>query len=99
MDPDYQVVYIGNGTLDAEEIRIFLEAAGIKAFVNQESVGVSGYSVAVGTIGQAFVLVPSEQAEAARQLIVKMRNGELETDEDFSHGETVEDETTEDDFE
>jgi hypothetical protein len=92
MDPEYRVVYIGNGSLDAEEIRIFLEASGIRAYVNQESIGMSSYSVAVGPIGQARVLVPVEQYPEAMELIEKMQEGDLETDEDLSKGETVEDE-------
>lgn len=98
MEPEYQVVYVGSGTLDAEEIRIFLESAGIRAYINQESVGITGYSVSVGLMGQAKVYVPASQFEEARQLLEKMERGELETNEDLSHGETVEDEEDDGDF-
>ncbi len=91
MEPDYRVVYVGSGNLDAEEIRIFLESAGIHAFINQESVGITGYSLAVGSVGQAMVYVSADQYDEARQLLEKMEHGELETNEDLSHGETVED--------
>ena len=92
MEPEYKVVYVGSGNLDAEEIRIFLESAGIQAYINQESVGITGYSLAVGSMGQALVCVSPDQYEQARQLLEKMQRGELETNEDLSHGETVEDE-------
>ncbi len=95
MEPEYRVVYVGGGNLDAEEIRIFLESAGIPAYINQESVGITGYSLAVGSIGQAKVYVPADRYDEARQLLEKMQRGELETNEDFSHGETVEDEDEE----
>lgn len=98
MEPEYQVVYVGSGTLDAEEIRIFLESAGIHAYINQESIGITGYSVAVGSMGQARVYVSASQFEEARQLLDKMERGELETNEDLSHGETVEDEEDDGDF-
>ncbi len=98
MEPEYQVVYVGSGTLDAEEIRIFLESAGIHAYINQESIGITGYSVAVGSMGQARVYVSASQYEEARQLLEKMERGELETNEDLSHGETVEDEEDDGDF-
>ncbi len=98
MEPDYRVVYVGSGNLDAEEIRIFLESAGIRAYINQESVGISGYSLAVGSVGQAKVYVSADQYDEARQLLEKMQHGELETNEDLSHGETVEDDEEDEDF-
>ncbi len=98
MEPEYKVVYVGSGNLDAEEIRLFLESAGIHAYINQESIGITGYSLAVGSVGQAMVYVLAEQYEEARQLLEKMERGELETNEDLSHGETVEDEEEDEDF-
>jgi len=67
MEPEYRVVYIGNGFLDAEEIHIFLESAGI----------------------------PADRVEEATLLLKKMDHGDLETIEDFSNGETVEDDEDE----
>jgi len=99
MEPEYRVVYVGSGTLDAEEIRIFLESAGIHAYINQESVGITGYTVSVGSMGQARVYVSASQFEEARQLLEKMERGELETNEDLSHGETVEDDDGDGEFE
>ena len=98
MEPEYRVVYVGSGNLDAEEIRIFLESAGIHAYINQESVGITGYSLAVGSMGQALVCVSADQFDEASQLLEKMQRGELETNEDLSHGETVEDDEEDDDF-
>jgi hypothetical protein len=98
MEPDYRVVYVASGNLDAEEIRIFLESAGIRAYINQESVGITGYSLAVGSVGQAMVYVSASQYEEARQLLEKMKHGDLETNEDLSHGETVEDDEENEDF-
>ena len=91
MEPEFRVVYVGNGFLDAEEIRIFLESAGIPCYANQESIGMSGYSVSVGPLGRAKVYVPAERFDEATQLLEKMDRGELETNEDFSNGESVED--------
>ncbi len=98
MEPEYKVVYVGSGNLDAEEIRIFLESTGIHAYINQESVGITGYSLTVGSMGQALVYVSANQYDEARQLLEKMARGELETNEDLSHGETVEDDNEEEDF-
>ena len=55
MEPEYRVVYIGNGFLDAEEIHIFLESAGIPSYTRQESIGISGYSVSLGPLGESKV--------------------------------------------
>lgn len=95
MEPEYRVVYIGNGFLDAEEIHIFLESAGIPSYTRQESIGVSGYSVSVGPLGEAKVYVPADRVEEATLLLKKMDHGDLETNEDFSNGETVEDDEDE----
>ena len=73
--------------------------AGIHAYVNQESVGITGYTVAVGSMGQAKVYVSASQFEEARQLLEKMERGELETNEDLSHGETVEDDDADGEYE
>jgi hypothetical protein len=91
MEPEFRVVYVGNGILDAEEIRIFLESAGIPCYANQESIGMSGYSVSVGPLGRAKVFVPADRFDEATQLLEKMNRGELETNEDLSNGESVED--------
>jgi hypothetical protein len=91
MEPEFRVVYVGNGFLDAEEIRIFLESAGIPCYTNQESIGMSSYSVSVGPIGRAKVFVPADRFDEATQLLEKMDRGELETNEDLSNGESVED--------
>ena len=69
MEPEYRVVYVGNGNLDAEEIRIFLESSGIHAYINQESVGITGYSLSVGSVGQAKVYVSADQYDEARLLL------------------------------
>jgi hypothetical protein len=92
MEPEFRVVYVGNGFLDADEIRIFLESAGIPCYANQESIGMSGYSVSVGPLGRAKVFVTADRFDEATQLLEKMDRGELETNEDLSNGESVEDE-------
>jgi hypothetical protein len=90
MDPEYKVVYVANGSLDAEEIRLFLDSAGIPSFFNQESIGMSGYSVVVGPLGEAKVYVAADRFDEAMHLLAQMENGELETNEDLSEGESVE---------
>jgi len=99
MEPEYKVVYVGKGILDAEEIRIFLEAAGIPCYANQESIGMSSYSMTVGPIGRAKVYVPSDRYDEAVQLLEKMDRGELETNQDLSNGESVEDDTPDNEIE
>ena len=96
MEQEFKVVYVGNGFLDAEEIRIFLESAGIPCYANQESIGMSGYSVSVGPLGRAWVYVPADRFDEAAQLLEKMNRGELETSEDLSNGESVDDVDLED---
>ena len=72
-----EVVYIANGMLEAESIKILLESFGIPAFTNQESAGTT-YGFSVGIMGEVEVVVPLSFIEDAKKIIEKMNNGELE---------------------
>ncbi len=72
-----EVVYIANGMLEAESVRIMLESFEIPAFVNQESAG-TVYGLSVGPLGEVEVVVPTQFITAARQVIDDMRAGKLE---------------------
>jgi hypothetical protein len=72
-----EVVYVANGMLEAESVRILLESVEIPAFVNQESAG-TVYGLSVGPLGEVEVVVPTQYIEAAKQVIEDMRAGKLE---------------------
>ncbi len=70
-------VYTAAGDLDAEMVKGFLEAQGIKVMLVQESVGRT-YGLTVGMLGEVKLLVPSEQAEEAKSLLEDMEDGDFE---------------------
>ncbi|MEJ5201043.1 MAG: DUF2007 domain-containing protein [Anaerolineales bacterium] len=76
----YGVVYVANGQLEAETIRLFLEAHDIKAFIFQEGVG-NTYGLTIGPLGEAKVVVPTEQIEQAVNLLEQMEMGEFDYDD------------------
>ena len=72
-----EVVYIADGKLEAESIKILLESFGITAFVNQESAGTT-YGLTVGFLGEVEVIVPLDQIVEAKKIIADLEAGKLE---------------------
>lgn len=72
-----EVVYVANGMLEAESVKILLESFEIPAFVNQESAG-TVYGLSVGPLGEVEVVVPTKYIEDAKRIIKAMKAGELE---------------------
>lgn len=90
--PEYVEVYAANGQLEADMIRLMLEASGLHVITRQESAGVV-YGLTVGPLGEVRILVPETEAEEAAGLLEAMERGELDRD---IPGETPADETDED---
>jgi hypothetical protein len=82
-----EVVYLANGKLEAESVKILLESFGIPAFINQESAG-STYGLTVGLLGEVEVLVPLSRIEEAKKVIAEMNSGQLETNENVNDLDT-----------
>lgn len=72
-----EVVFVANGMLEAESVRILLESFGIPAFTNQESAG-TVYGLTVGPMGEVEVIVPAEYITEAKNIVNEMRAGHLE---------------------
>lgn len=77
------VVYVANGKLEAESVKILLESFGIPAFVNQESAG-STYGLTVGPLGEVDVFVEDSNIEEAKKIITAMKEGKLEVKDDLT---------------
>jgi hypothetical protein len=75
------VVFVANGKLEAETVKILLESFGIPAFINQESAG-STYGLTVGPLGEVDVMVPMEHLKEAKKIIEEMKSGKLEMKDD-----------------
>ncbi|HPS41347.1 MAG TPA: DUF2007 domain-containing protein [Anaerolineaceae bacterium] len=78
-----EVVYIAEGKLEAESVKILLESFGIQAYLNQEAAG-AVYGLTVGLLGEVEVCVPLDKVEEAKAIIQEMDEGNLEID----NGET-----------
>jgi hypothetical protein len=75
-----EVVYVANGSLEAESVKILLESFGIQAFTNQESAGAT-YGLTVGPLGEVEVVVPLDKVKEAKEIIADLRAGKLEMPE------------------
>lgn len=76
-----EVVYVANGKLEAESVKILLESFGITAYINQEAAG-SVYGLTVGMLGEVEVCVALDQVHEAQKIIEAMNNGKLEVNGD-----------------
>lgn len=85
-EENWVVVYIAEGKLAAEMVRMTLESFSINAVIEQESVG-SVYGFTVGPLGETQILVPADQEAAAREILTAMENGKLEEPSDASPSE------------
>ena len=75
------VVFVANGLLEAESVKILLESFGIPAFTNQESAGTT-YGLTVGPMGEVDILVPEKYLSEAKKVIDDMKKGLLELPDD-----------------
>jgi len=76
---EYVEVYSANGQLEADMIRLMLEASGLHVITNQESAG-AVYGLTVGPLGEVRILVPETEVEEANTLLQAMEEGKLESD-------------------
>ncbi|MCX6054610.1 MAG: DUF2007 domain-containing protein [Chloroflexi bacterium] len=74
-----EVVFIANGILEAESVKIMLESFGIPAYINQESAGAS-YGLTIGILGEVEVIVSLANIERANKIISDMKDGKFEID-------------------
>jgi hypothetical protein len=71
------VVFVANGRLEADSVKILLESFGIPAFTNQQSAGMT-YGLTVGPLGEVDVMVPDNYLIQAKKVISDMENGLLQ---------------------
>jgi hypothetical protein len=82
-------VYTTAGELEAEMVKGFLEAQGIKVMLVQESIGRT-LGLAAGRLGEVKVLVRDDQVNEAQKLLAAMEAGEF-TDNVFTDPESNQD--------
>ncbi len=86
------VVFVANGKLEAETVKLLLESFGIPSFINQESAGTT-YGLTVGPLGEVDVIVPENFIKEAKKIIAEMKSGKLEIKDDLDSEETSQDVT------
>lgn len=95
MNTEYEVVYVAFGPLHAETVRLMLEAAGFHVLTRQESAG-AAIGLTVGRLGEVNVLVPADEAEAAKKMIEDMDSGRLGSVDVTDEEQSADDEPADD---
>ena len=80
-DTKFSGIYNANGHLEAESLRLFLNSLGFPVRIYQESAGVV-YGLTVGPLGLAEVMVPEEDEEQAKEILLAMDEGLFIQDDD-----------------
>lgn len=75
-DEEWVLVDKVQGQLQAEIIKGLLEAQGIMVWLNPQGAA-RAYAVSVGTLGAVELLVPSSEAEQARQVLEAYYRGDF----------------------
>ena len=68
MDPQLQCVFVANGEIHAQQVRTFLEAAGISAVERGESLRIT-HGLTLDGLGGVEILVAETDAGRARSLL------------------------------
>jgi len=84
---EWVVVERVSGDLQAEILRGLLEAQGIPVLLSREGAG-RAIGLSIGPLGEVVILVTAESRQEALQVLAKYRSGWFETSEDFSQGES-----------
>jgi hypothetical protein len=70
------------GRLEAELLKSYLEAEGIRVELFQEAVGHHIYPVTLDGLGRVQIFVPKEEAATARALLEEYQAGENQSSEE-----------------
>lgn len=88
MDSDLQCVFVASGEIHAQQIRAFLEAAGISAIERGESLR-NTHGLTVDGLGAVKILVAAEDADRARSLLADAEAGTFRLNDDGPDHEGV----------
>ena len=76
-DDEWVLIDKIQGQFQAEIIKGLLEAQGIQVWLNSQGAA-RAYAVTVGTLGAVELLVPSSQADQAREIMEEYNRGDFE---------------------
>jgi hypothetical protein len=69
-------VFVASGEVEAQQVRAFLEAEGIETMLTGEAAR-HAYGLTIDGLGAVTILVPDEDADAARVLLRSAEAGAL----------------------
>jgi hypothetical protein len=78
MDNTHELVWIANGSLDANMICNLLKSFDIDTITTQESAGAT-YGMAYGPLGEVKIYVPKEKVGFAKEILSAYEKGDLES--------------------
>ena len=82
MNTDWIVVHIAQGEFEEDQVRAFLEAHDIPTQVRGEALRKT-HGLVLDGLGQVEVLVPPDRVDDARDLLERVRSGDLELADTF----------------
>ncbi len=65
----YELLTEVNGRMEADLLKSYLEAEGIRVEIFQEAIGHNIYPVMIDGLGRVQLFVPKEQANEAREIL------------------------------
>ena len=80
MDQQLQCVFVANGELHAQQVRAFLEAAGVSTVERGEALR-NTHGLTLDGLGSVGIFVADEDAEEARALLSSADAGGFRVDE------------------
>jgi hypothetical protein len=87
MDEQMQCVFVANGEIHAQQVRAFLEAAGIPAFVHGEALRHT-HGLTLDGLGTVEILVAPKDLQQARALLDSAEAGDFRLTDDGEDGST-----------
>ena len=87
MDEQMQCVFVANGEIHAQQVRAFLEAAGITAIVHGEALRHT-HGLTLDGLGTVEILVAPNDLEQARALLDSAEAGDFRWTDQSEDGST-----------
>jgi hypothetical protein len=82
---DERCVFTANGEMQAQQVRAFLQAAGISSELRGESLRKT-HGLTLDGLGMVAIVVPGVDEDRARALLASAETGELRLDDDAEVG-------------
>lgn len=85
MDQHERCVFVANGEIHAQQVRAFLEVAGVASMVRGESLRKT-HGLTIDGLGRVEILVSEADEERARALLASAEAGEFRLADDVDPG-------------